>query len=503
LRTLKGQFILHASLILLLAAILTLLSSTTLSRTSSDLATINSGSIPSVNDAQTITQDIETIDAQAADYLATAALTNAHACSIPQTTNPNGATISVTLTTHACDESDIDAETVLTDETLYQAAHNVTYTGEQTAVERITIGLESYLEDIHQMRVDYGLAANKTDPNDPYLKQAYQSYLSASGILHDQISLATIGADKIPLDKEANLPNCTLANGQTRTPDQWTQGGLTDALDCLSFINYSHLQGAYSDSGNFLGGSTAWIIVLSLLLGLLLLLGTGRMVLTSHRFLNLGLLAATLISLIFSGMAISLLGSLQGTNPVHSQDGAFVQLVQDDYVSVYDAAVLNRTATNANADESRWLIALEFHDQANVAHWQDDWNQSVQQVNTLIQKAQKNQTWQEEIQPLQDMSNNWNTYDTIDGQIRSAAQNQSDPKRLLTAESISTGTSNQAFGQFSGAVTALSNANQSHSNQTFRSINYTLMVYFILSLILFPLTGLLALWGIAIRLKDF
>jgi hypothetical protein len=360
------------------------------------------------------------------------------------------------------------------------------------------------------MRVDFGLAVNKTDATDPYLKQAYQAYLSASGILYNQISLDTIPANQIPLDKKeqyvqsTTLPNCKLYTDQTLSANQWTQGSLTNALDCLSAINYSHLQGAYTDSESFLGSSTTQIVILSILLGLLLILGTGRMVLRSHRFLNLGLLAATLISLIFSGTTIGLLSSLQGTNQQdHSQDGAFVQLVSDDYQSVYYAAVLNRVATDANADESRWLIALEFNDQANLAHWQNDWNQNVQQIQSLIQQAHGNRTWPEEDQPLSNMDTYWAQYHTSDGQIRAAAQKQSDPNRLLTAEGISTGISNQAFGQFTNAVTSLANANQDHYNQTFNNTNGALMIYFLLSLILFPLTGLLGIWGVAIRLKDF
>lgn len=507
LRTLKGQFILHASLILLFAGILTLFGANTFSRASSDLATIDSGSIPSVNYAQQITQDIETIDAQAADYLATAGLTTPYTCNIP--TDLQGHIITVNLTNHTCDERSIDAETVLADQTLFLAANNVTYTGEQTAVERITIGLESYLADIHQMRVYFGLAASKTDPTDPYLKKAYQAYLSASSILHDHIILDTIDANQIHLDQEkvtpgAPLPDCKLANGQVVSPDQWTQAGLTTALDCLSFINYIHLQSAYTDSGNFLGSATAWIIILALLLCLLLVIGTGRMVLRSHRLLNLGLLAATLLSIIFSISATSLLTSLQGQNLSDaSQDGAFRQLVQDDYLSVYYAAVLKRVATDANADESRWLIALEFNDQANVTHWQTDWDQNVQQINTLIHNAQNNRTWTEEDQPLADMNTYWSKYFGLDSQIRSAAQNQSDPKHLLTAERISTGQSNQAFNQFTVAVDQLAQANQDQYNQTFNSINGTIMLYFVLSLVLFPLTGLLALWGVAQRLKDF
>ena len=76
-------------------------------------------------------------------------------------------------------------------------------------------------------------------------------------------------------------------------------------------------------------------------------------------------------------------------------------------------------------------------------------------------------------------------------------------KRLITAENISTGNSNAAFSQFTNAVDQLAKANQDHYNQTFDSINGTLMTYFVLSLILFPLIGLLTLGGIVLRLKDF
>lgn len=500
LRTLKGQFTLHAGLILLFAATLTLVGTTTLSRATSDLTTIESGSIPSVDAAQAITQYIEVIDAQSADYLATAGLTNTAPCTIA-----GFSTISTTqtLTIHDCDEHNIDTEIVLVNQQLFEAAHNVTYLGEQTAVERITIGLESYLGDIHQMRVDYGLATNKIDPNDHSLQQAYQAYLNASAILHDRISLATLGTGQIPLSKETNLPNCTLSSGQTLTPAQWTRGGLTDALDCLRSINYAHLQAASTDSGNFLGGSTVLIAILCILLCVLLLFGTGRMMTASHRFINPGLLAATLISLIVSVNTVSLLSSLQGQSSQASQDGAFRQMVIDDYNSVYFAALLNRYGTDANADESRWLIAQEFHDQANLVHWQTDWDQNVQQIVSLMHKAHANQTWVEEIQPLKDMDTFWSQYHTIDGQIRSTTENLSDPHRLNDAESISTGKSNQAFGNFTNAVDRLSQANRDHYTQTLHETQGMLLRSFLLCLVLFPLAGLLAVWGIAIRLKDF
>lgn len=500
LHTLRGQFILHTGLMVLLALILTAVGAMTLNRATNDLNTINSGSIPSVDAALAITQDIEVIDAQAADYLAAAGLSTTMPCTV---VGLNAPSTRQALTVHMCDERTIDAETVLVNEQLFEAAHNVTYSGEQTAVERITIGLESYLGDIHQMRVAYGQAIKKTDPTDPALQQAYQAYLQASAILHDRISLATLGSTQIPLDKEAHLPSCTLPTNQVLPPEQWTQGGLATALDCLSAINKAHLQAADDDAESFGAGSTVLVALLCGLLCLLLLIGTGRMIALSHRVLNFGLLVATLLCLIFSLNMVSVLHGLQGQGTSASQDGAFRQLVQDDYASIYDAALLKRYGTDANADESRWLIAQELKDQANSTFWQTDWERTVQHITDLMHQAHANQTWVEEIQPLKDMETFWGQYAALDPHIRSIATNLDNAQRINDAETLSTGRSNQAFGHFTDAVDRLSQANREHYLQTLNQTQGALLRDFWLCLGLFPLIGALALWGIVIRLKDF
>ena len=155
LKTLKGRFLLQAGLILLLAGIMTLVGSISVSRASNDLVTIDQGSIPSVNYAQSMAQYVSEIDAQSADFLANASLTDPRQCTIPTSLAHPDQVETLTLSVHDCDARSIDTETVLLNEQLFNAEHNVTYTGEQTAVERISIGLENYLGDIHQMRVDY------------------------------------------------------------------------------------------------------------------------------------------------------------------------------------------------------------------------------------------------------------------------------------------------------------------------------------------------------------
>jgi len=500
LRTLRGQFLLLAGLILLLAALLTLAGTTTLNRATGDLQAIDSESIPSVDAAQSITRFIDVIDAQAADYLAAAGLTTLAPCTVAGLE-----TVSATrmVSVHDCDASNIDAESVLVNQQIFAAAHNVTYPGERTAVERIMIGLESYLGDISLMQVDYGLAKSKTDQSDPELMQAYRAYMDASAILHSQVRLATLGSERIPLEKEAGLPSCALPDGRTLTPQQWTQGGLVDALGCLSSINFQHLQGAYVDSAAFLGGATDLLVLLCFVFCALLLFGTLRLVLTTHRRLLPGLVGAVLLGLILSVSVVSLLAGLSGHASQASQDGAFRQLVSDDYASIYDADLLNHYGTDANADESRWLIAQEFHDQTSIQGWQADWDSNVRQIETLIQQAHTNQTWTEELRPLADMDTFWRQYRGLDGQIRDLATRQTDPNRLLTAETLSTGASNRALSAFLAAVNRLGQANHLHYLQTLDQTRGALMRDFWFSLLLFPLAGLLAVWGIAIRLKDF
>lgn len=499
---LKRQFVLNAGLLLLLSGVLTLVGATALSRASSDLSTINDGSVLSIDAAQALTQYVEDIDAKSADFLATAGLVYKTSCYVA------GSYSGLTLSVHDCDERNIDTETVLANQELYRAAHNVTYAGEKTAIERISTGLESYLGAIHLMRADFALASNPTDPRDPFLRRAYQAYLDAGTILHTQVSLTTVPANQIPLAAESGVPTCTF-NGTTLQADEWTRGGLELALDCLGSINHAHLDQAYDDSSAFLTGTTIGLLLLCLLFCGLLLFAALRMVRATHRIINPGLAAASLLGLLLSFYLLTMFGSLGGltsaraTGNPHLNDGAFQQLVKDDYESIYDTTLLKRYATAANADKSRWLIALEFTDQPYIQHWQTDWQANIQQVQALMRQARANQTWDEELQPLANMDSTWHEYDTINAEIRAAIQKHDRANPLLDAEEISTWESNWAFKDYTDALDGLSQVGRIHYTYAVNAIGNALNLYFKLDLIFFPLAGLLGSWGIWTRLKDF
>jgi hypothetical protein len=271
-------------------------------------------------------------------------------------------------------------------------------------------------------------------------------------------------------------------------------------MGCLSSINKAHLDAAYDDTVGFLGVALVLTLIGCLLFCTLLAFSTWRMTATTHRIINLGLTLALLTGLIFSIGAVTQFATLGGRH------GAFGQMVKDDYDSIYAAALLNHVGNAANADESRWLIAVEFSDQANIDHWQQDWNQNKAEVAALIAAAHANRTYPEEDQPLADMDKYWAQYTTIDGQIRAAATDPNTPDpvtRLLNAERISTGVSNQAFGNFADAVTRLSAANRAYYTRTYTATAGALSLFITLSWILFPLIGVVAAWGISRRWKDF
>jgi len=179
-------------------------------------------------------------------------------------------------------------------------------------------------------------------------------------------------------------------------------------------------------------------------------------------------------------------------------------MVQDAYDTVSTAALLKRYGTAANADESRWLIAVDFGDQTQANRWQQDWATNKAHVTTLMQQVMSNRAWpSEEDQPLATMQSHWNTYTSIDPQIRALARNSANPNRIHDAQALSTGQSNANFYAFTAAVDRLSEVSRDHYTATATITNANVMRAIPLSLILFLLSGLLAVWGISRRLKDF
>ncbi len=492
-KTLKGQFITLASALFILSIIAGLLIMQAFRQSSTDLNTIANGSVPSVDAAQAMSQYIEDIDAKAADYLAAASLTAQIPCTIiGSARNPGN------LTDHDCDALNIDAELILANKQLYIAIHNVTYPGERTAVERITAGFEEYSADIAVEQHEYALATSKTDPRDEHLQKARLAYTAATNVLNLRITKQpTLDANGNPVYDEATIPNCVV-NGRTIAARDWPLGSLQENIDCLSSINKGYLDAAYQDTTSFLGITTVLLVLLCLAFCGLLVFVLVRMALLTHRVINSGVTLATVLALVMSVVVITNFAAMSGRH------GTFGLMVQDAYDNVSTTALLKRYGTAANADESRWLIAVDFGDQTEINRWQQDWYANKAQVNTLIQQVNSNRAWSaEEDQPLADMQSHWNTYISIDPQIRALAENTANPNRIHDAQALSTGQSNENFYAFTTALDRLSTVSRDHYTTTSTITNATLTYFIPLSILLFLLIGLLAVWGIARRLKDF
>jgi hypothetical protein len=492
-KTLKGQFITLASAIFILSIIAGLLIMQAFRQSYTDLNTIASGSVPSVDAAQAMSQYIEDIDAKAADYLAAASLTAQTPCTIiGSARNPGN------LTDHDCDALNIDAELILANKQLYIAIHNVTYPGEHTAVERITAGFEEYSADVAVEEHEYALATSKTDPRDEHLQKARLAYIAATNVLNLRITKQpTLDANGNPVYDEANIPNCVL-DGRTVAARGWPLGSLQENIDCLSSINKGYLDAAYNNSASFLGATTILLGLLCIAFCGLLVFALVRMVLITHRIINIGLTLATILALVGSFVVITSFTSMSGRH------GSFGLIVQDAYDNVYDSALLKRYGTAANADESRWLIAVDFGDQSEINRWQQDWYVNRGHVNTLIQQVDANRAWPDEENPsLASLQSHWTTYTSIDPQIRALARNTANPNRIHDAQALSTGQSNENFYAFTAAVDRLSEVSRDHYTATYSATNANLMRSIPTSILLFLCIGLLAVWGIARRLKDF
>jgi hypothetical protein len=175
----------------------------------------------------------------------------------------------------------------------------------------------------------------------------------------------------------------------------------------------------------------------------------------------------------------------------------------NDYDSVYYTNILRRYGTAANADESRWLVVTQIGDQAVADRWFKDWQANSAQVQMSIDRAIANETFPEERAPLSVIQRDWNAYYALDGQIRQRATAANNPKRIADAQRLSTDDSNTAFGVFVNIVNRLGDVNRDYFDQIYRTTQATLDSDILWSMILFPLVGLAAVWGIWQRLKDF
>jgi len=457
-----------------------------ISRAISDVHTVAYDSIPSVDAAERLISLVQVYDATDADWLSAAALTTLHPCILPDSTNSVGM-----FTYHDCDSMKFPILREYINTQLYAATRNVTYPGEETAIRHIQTGLEEYFASSEKMKENFTQAFVVTgDAHRILLNQAYADYQESQSILTTKVVTT-------PLDfPEQGVPSCTLPGTKVTLPASvWTNGSLQTAVRCLAALNSAHLASGFTDSQSFLTLSALLTAVGSLVFLLFLLVGLSRIVFLAKRpfsLYNVCMIAGLFLA--FSGCFIgyTTLTSLSGNK------GNIHRMVIDDRKSIDAAARIGDYATAANDDESRYLIAVNFGDATAQQQWWQDWLSNKAQVNADLGVAKGNITYH----PMEDnayagMDTWWTKYIAIDGQIRNAiaVSNPRDPHRVLAAQAISLGISNDAFGQFMSYTDQLAQVNLSDYNRTLSAIQNQLQISMWLIFICLPLAGLFTLSG--------
>ena len=444
-------------------------------------STMNSQTIPAIATTQQVQKDLETLDIQASDFLAAGDLTGQQGCTLA------GLKTTTMVTHQVCDTQEIDAETILLNQDLFAATNNRADADQQTLLERISIGIEGYLTDIHQMRVDYALATQKANLHDPHIQQAYQDYYNASQVLYNQISLPdpaiSLHSNQIPFNSTGQSTCIIARESEPLPPDQWMQLGLLQTLDCLNNIDQTNLTETYTNqSSSFTGGTATllYILFVSVLVFYLF-----HMVRWTHRLVNLGLLAATLLGISLGYFNWNTLTEIPGN--------AYQQAIEHDYATISSTDQLQNTVLDARASESRWLLATLFKDKASAITWNEAWQIDATQIAMLQGQVQETNNLPAEAQYLASVNNVWSNYTAIDAQIHTA-------QSFATAEHLKTEQASTTLDGLENILEQIIQDEQANYNLAQNAIQKPDPLT---DLLLFPLTALLAVLGIASNLKHF
>jgi len=488
-RTMRGRSDLYGLFVILLAFFLTWFLASQVGRANADVIEIAYNSIPSVDAAQVMMMDLQVYDATQADWLSAAALADVHPCTLP----PDYSHSVGMLSYHDCDSLKLPILQSLIYAQVRHAIQNITFAGEATALEHTQVGLTQYFQASYAMQQNYTSAvkAGLGVVHHQFLVQAYIDYTDSEYVLKHRIALTPYDFP----EKEETLPVCHVpGTNTTLSAAAWTQGSLQTSISCLEGINYDFLQAGYSDTISFLSQSSLLTAGLSLGFVFILLVGFARVVGMSKRpsVYSLLLVAGLLFAGIGCYSGYSTLSYLEG------QHGAFHRLVIDDRVSIDALARAAYTSTDANADESRFLIAANYNDTAAMQEWGDDFKQNRKQVEYENSVEGGNITYH----PLEDqyyagMVKYWNLYTTIDGQIRHAIaiSNPNDPHRVLPAQTISLGISNDAFAKYQYYVQADWNLNHDDYVRTLGTIQSVLQRSMVIVIAGLLLSGICTLIG--------
>lgn len=490
-RTLRGQFLLLGILILGLCLVQAYLTARTFAQTQAALVTITRSSVPSIEAARAMAQTLEELDAQAAIYLTSGGLTEPVPCALI-----GDSATEETLPPQACAALNLDAGILLFNRHLYAAAHNVTYSGERTAIERITAAFQEYVAHLTVMQAEYEAATVAGDATDPAMQRALAAYEAARLVLHENPSRQPdVGNVALLAAAESDVPPCFSADtGQDFDGHVWPKGSLHLNLTCLGWINQAQMGAAFGDARSSL--DTGWYVLLGLEvpLALFLLLATFRMIFISRRVFNPGLTLALVGGLALGFVTLTTLASLSSS---------VWNLVREEYEALYQVADLKQRAMAAHASHARWLLAQQANQPEAAEAALADWQQQRVSLSLSLADVSLIAAPYGFGKPESPLPTVWQSYADVQQAHLDELGARADRAQVQAAMGPALEVSNRTFRAFLAEVDTLNNDTQMRYRMQHQGIEATLTQYRLYSMLLFPLVGLLALWGIALRLRDF
>ncbi|HEY0754595.1 MAG TPA: hypothetical protein VGD98_11575 [Ktedonobacteraceae bacterium] len=479
--TLGGRFRTLSLTIIVVTCLTALSVAISTNQAASNLNTIGNQSIPGVSAAQSIIPYLEDIDAHAADYL-----TSTNSTLLPCVDSLSGQQMGQ-LSAHNCADKLIDLDQQKLSHYLFLAGQNATYPGSSTALEQTQAGLQSYIGYIILMRHDYAQATNPGNAADPFMQQAYKDATEAQTIMYRQFAGSS---------SEANLPRCTTVNQQFSS-QSWPNAGIETNMLCLSTLGKANLDNASTNMKRFFGISLGIVFGLSIYSCIFLLWATWNMVTVTRKLFNPGLILALLVAL-FSTTIV-----LADFDGIYGPTGSFA-MIANDHNYVYATSALEQEGARVQADEARWLAALNAHDLTSANLWQNDQKDTSAQFTSKLHDDLINPLQTSADAPLLTQAQqDWTMYSTQISQVTQKASTANNPTAIGDGEALYAGTTTLTFQNLMNDLQRFSKVKTSDYQSILTATNQILIGLSIWLVIAFPVLGVVGAWGISRRLKDF
>jgi hypothetical protein len=282
----------------------------------------------------------------------------------------------------------------------------------------------------------------------------------------------------------------------------------------LSRVNSQHLEEIYASQRTINGGTGFFIAIVGLVQIAILVIIQLFLYQRMRRLLNLPLLGATAIAIIFLGYTIS--SFMGATNNLKVAK-------EDAFNSLHSLRQMRSLSYKANADESRYLL-----DRSNSTQHERYFNDKIEKIlkippnltaetvvsNTLqniqtpgltglLSDELNNITFTGEKELAIETLKSFNDYLKIDTKIRQLASSGKLPEAIALCVGVNQGESNWAFDRYKSIHTQLMDLNKKEFDQNIELGNDRLANFELIASVALGSVALLTLFGLRPRLAEY